>query len=203
MAKLRVLCVLDVFLHEKLLSLTEINRLAGSATSPSRGTLPAIVEHDIMKKTTLLILFLILVSCGRKAEKFNMPIFAFSYIDSQNDYVIKYSGKDTLYLTDRNHQKNYYSVLNNEDSKELSKIIVEIEKPEYFSSEEYGNVNKVYFKFSILHEGKMPKSFPYRKDAEKEMFKAAGKGNRIKSALNFVETDKEYMFTQINENNSR
>lgn len=132
-----------------------------------------------------------------------MPIFAFSYIDSKNDYLVKYSGKDTLYLTDEIGRKNYYSVMNKEQGKELSKIIVEIEKPEYFSHKEYGNVNDVYFKFSILQERKMPKSFPYRKDAEKEMFKAALKVNRIKSTLKFVETDKEYMFSQIDENNSR
>ena len=132
-----------------------------------------------------------------------MPIFAFRYIDSQNDYVIKYSGKDTLYLTDDILKKNYFAVMNKEQGKELSKIIVEIEKPEYFSHEEYGNVNKVYFNFSILHEGEKPKSFPFRKDAEKEMFKAASKVNRIKSTLNFVETDKEYMFSQLEGNNSR
>lgn len=132
-----------------------------------------------------------------------MPIFAFSYVDSQNDYVLKYSGKDTLYLKNKIREKNYYAVLNNEDGKELSEIIVEIEKPEYFSNEEYGNVNKVYFKFSILHETKMPKSYPFRKDAEKEMFKAASRVNKIKSTLNFLETDKEYMFSQIKGNNNR
>lgn len=132
-----------------------------------------------------------------------MPIFAFSYVDSQNDYVIKYSGKDTLYLTDEIRKKNYYSVINKEQGTELSKVIEEIKKPEYFSNEEYGNVNDVYFKFSILQEGEMPKSFPYRKDAEKEMFKAASKVNRIKSKLNFVETDKEYKFSIIEDYNSR
>ena len=156
-----------------------------------------------MKKTIFLIPFLILANCGRQTESFKMPIFAFSYVDSQNDYVIKYSGKDTLYLTDMKRKKNYYSVMNNEQGTDLSKVVVEIEKPEYFSSNEYGNINKVYFKFSILHESEMPKSFPFRKDAEKEMFKAAEKVNRIKTTLNFVETDKEYLFTQINENNSR
>ncbi len=156
-----------------------------------------------MKKTIIIISFLFLVSCGRQAEKFNMPIFAFSYIDSHNDYVIKYSGKDTLYLTDKILKKNYFTVMNKQQGNELSEIVVEIQKPEYFSSEEYGNVNDIYFKFSILHEAEMPKSFPYRKDAEKEMFKAASKVNRIKSTLNFVETDKEYMFSQLEGNNSR
>ena len=132
-----------------------------------------------------------------------MPIFAFSYVDSQNDYVIKYSGKDTLYLTDKNREKSYYSVLNNKEGQELSKIILEIEKPEYFSNKEYGNINDIYFRFTILGEGEMPKSFRYRKDSDKEMFEAASKVNKIKSLLNFVETEKEYMFTQIEDNNSR
>ena len=132
-----------------------------------------------------------------------MPIFAFSYVDSRNDYVIKYSGKDTLYMTDEINRKNYYSVMSEKQGEELSKIIVEIEKPEYLSHQEYGNVNDIYFRFSIIGEDEMPKSFPYRKDSEREMFKAASKVNKIKSRLNFVETEKEYMFTQIEDNNSR
>jgi hypothetical protein len=156
-----------------------------------------------MKKTIFLISFILLTSCGRQTQSYKMPIFAFNYVDSQNDYVLKYSGKDTLYLTDEINRKNYYSVMSEKQGEELSKIIVEIEKPEYFSYKEYGSVNDIYFRFSILGEGEMPKSFPYRKDSEKEMFKAAAKVNEIKSMLNFVETEKEYMFTQIEDNNSR
>ncbi|MDO8317468.1 MAG: hypothetical protein Q7T12_08095 [Flavobacterium sp.] len=150
-----------------------------------------------MKKTILFSLFLFVLSCGKQTENFNMPIFAFIYVDSQNDYTLKYSGKDTLYLTDEIQKKNFYSVLDKIQGKEIFNIITEIKKPEYFSYKEYGNINKVYFKFSILNEEEMPKSFPYRKDAEKEMFNAAAKVNRIKCSLNFVETEKEYMLSQM------
>jgi len=193
----------SILFHEQNFILAELNRLAVPQRAPSKRTLPAIVDQNRMKKTIFLILFILLTSCGKQTQSYKMPIFAFSYIDSKNDYVIKYSGKDTLYLTDKNREKNYYSLLNNKEGKELSKIIVEIEKPEYFSYEEYGNVNEIYFRFSIIGEGEMPKSFPYRKDSEREMFKAASKVNKIKSMLNFVETEKEYMFTQIEDNNSR
>lgn len=150
-----------------------------------------------MKKTLILFSFLFTISCGKQTESFKMPAFYFMYIDTNNDYVVKYSGEDTLYLTDKIRKKNFYSLLDNRQGTELSKIIVEIEKPEYFSSEEYGNVNNLYFKFGILHENQRSKSFPFRKDAEKEMFRAAAKVHGIKLGLKFVETDKEYMFTQM------
>lgn len=130
------------------------------------------------------------LSCVKKVEKIKTPTFVFNYQDAKSSYTLRYLGKDTLYLNDLKTNKNYGTPINSVLGNEVSRTINKIDKPEYTESYQSKSGSDITFKFLILNARLSSDAVPKNNNAEKDVYEAAKKLNKLKNDLNFVPSNK-------------
>ncbi len=143
-----------------------------------------------MKNLIILFLAISSLSCVKKVEKIKTPTFVFNYQDAKSSYTLRYLGKDTLYLNDLKTNKNYGTPINSVLGNEVSRTINQIDKPEYADSYQSKAGSDITFKFLILNARLSPDPVAKSNTAEKEVYEAAKKLNKLKNDLNFVPSNK-------------
>ena len=126
-----------------------------------------------MQRALLLIIMLGLISCTKKNEADNFDMFVFSASGEPEDYSLKFTPSDTVYMQRRypRPEKIFYTLINQaeKDSFNLARIKIDFTKYDsiYFQQ---NMVDGETIKFYSITKGKSSSILFYGHKAPKELY---------------------------------
>lgn len=154
-----------------------------------------------MKYYSLLILITSLYSCSKK-ETTEAPFdaFVYSFSDSQNNFSIKFTPGDTVYMQKREAfaKKNFYALTEGPDKDSIVALTGQIDFEAYENIHETPSARDgMAIKFYAIKDGKGQSVYAFSGSESQKLFRIAVKFTEFAKRFHFEPTDTKVDFGNL------
>lgn len=151
-----------------------------------------------MKKAIVLILLAALAACSQK-ETAEAPFdtFVYSFSDSQNNFSIKFTSGDTVYMQKRDGftKKNFYALAKGTDKDSIIALTDQIDFAAHENIHESPKAKGgIAIKFYKTKDGKEQSAYAFSGSGSEKLFPLAVKFTEFAKRFNFEPTDTKVDF---------
>ncbi|MGQ2982710.1 hypothetical protein [Flavobacterium sp.] len=154
-----------------------------------------------MKQYYILALLIVLTACSKK-ETTDAPFdaFVYSFTDSQNNFSIKFTSGDTVYMQKRQGllKKNFYALATASDKDSIIALTGKVDFTAYEKSPEAPKAKDgVAIKFYTIKDGKERSVYAFSVSNSEKLFPLAVKFTEFAKRFNFEPIDKNVDFGDL------